>query len=88
MAVFLATYDLNRETVRPPITKLIRDTWNFARLSESSYAIEAASVSEVYDTLMTLLDDNDQLFVIPLRQPYVGFGPKIIHDWLQQKLTY
>ena len=88
MPVFIATYDLNKEAKRPPVLKTIRDTWNYARLSESSYAVEAANADEVYDRLRPLLDDNDNLFVIPLRKPYRGWGPQEVHDWLEGKLTY
>ena len=88
MAVFLVTYDLNRETVRPDIVGKIRTTWNWARLSESSYAVEAASADGVYETLKPILDSNDDLFVIPLKKPYRGWGAKEVHDWLANKLTY
>ncbi|RGP41674.1 hypothetical protein BPTFM16_01981 [Altererythrobacter insulae] len=88
MAVYLVTYDLNKETTRPPIVKLIRETWNYARLSESSYAVEANSVDAVYDTLRPMIDDNDNLFVIPLRKPYRGWGAKEVHDWLASRLTH
>lgn len=86
MAVFLVTYDLNKEAVRPNILSKIRE-WNWAKLSESSYAVEAISAKGVYDRLKPLIDDNDNLYVIPLREPYEGWGPKHVHEWLQQKLT-
>ena len=88
MGVFIATYDLNKEVTRPPVLKTIRETWNYARLSESSYAVEAANADAIYDKLRPLLDENDNLFVIPLRKPYRGWGPKEVHDWLESKLTY
>ena len=87
MAAFLVTYDLNKETVRPKIVDEIRK-WPWARLSESSYAVDAISVDAVYNTLKPLIDDNDNLFVIPLKKPYHGWGPKEVHDWLADKLTY
>ena len=88
MAVFLVTYDLNKETSRPPIVKFIRETWNFAMLSESSYAVEGDSASNIYDALSSFIDENDDLFVIPLKRPYEGWGQKIVHQWLHEKLTY
>ncbi|MFO6428731.1 hypothetical protein ACLBKT_01440 [Erythrobacter sp. W302b] len=86
MAVFIVTYDLNKEVKRPNILKLIQD-WNWAKLSESSYAVEATSSTAVYDRLKPVIDDNDNLFVIPLRAPYRGWGPKDVHDWLAKKLA-
>ena len=88
MPIFVATYDLNDEVKRPPITKVIRETWNYAMLSESSYAIEAVSADEIYNTLSQLIDSNDDLFVIQLKKPYRGWGLPIVHDWLESKLTY
>ena len=88
MTAFITTYDLNREVVRPKIVDKIRATWNWAKLSESSYAVEAISADAVYDALKPMLDDNDNLFVIPLKKPYRGWGPKNVHDWLANKLTY
>lgn len=82
MAVFIVAYDLNKEVRRPPIVAEVKKG-NWARLSESSYAISTIeSVDQVYARFKPLLDDNDNLYVIPLRQPYRGWGPKDVHDWL------
>lgn len=88
MAVYVVAYDLNKETVRPNITKAIKE-FPWARLSESSYAIETAlSPQEVYNGLEKFLDDNDQLYVITLKKPYWGRGPEDINKWLADRLTY
>ena len=39
MSVYIVTYDLNKESKRPPIVEEVRKT-DYARLSESSYAID------------------------------------------------
>jgi len=88
MAVFLVAYDLNREVVRPNITKAIHDGWNWAKLSESSYAVEAIDAGSVYEALKPLIDGNDNLYVIPLKKPYVGFGPQEVNDFLDENLTF
>jgi hypothetical protein len=88
MAVFLTTYDLNREVVRPDIVGAIDKFDAWARLSESSYAVWASSADEIYDALKPLTDDNDYLYVIPLKKPYVGFGPLKVNEWLDNHLTY
>jgi hypothetical protein len=90
MAVYIVTYDLNKESVRPNITKRIRDTYpSWAKLSESSYAIETqASPQQVVDALKPLIDSNDNLYVITLKRPYAGYGPPDVNEWLEQRLTW
>lgn len=90
MSIFLVTYDLNNETSRPKIVpkiKEVSDEW--ARLSESSYAIKSSkSTSDVFNLLKPMLDSDDQLYVITLKKPYSGRGPKAVNDWLEKNLTY
>lgn len=87
MATYIVTYDLNKEAKRPPLLEKIKDEFAWARLSESSYAIATAmSVEQVYSVLKPMLDDNDNLYVIPLSRPYAGFGPPAVNDWLEQHL--
>lgn len=88
MAVFLVTYDLNKETVRPKIVDEVKKT-AWARLSESSYAISTEeSAGQVYDRFKKHLDANDNLYIITLKRPYQGFGPPKVNDWLEERLTY
>ncbi|MCK0507951.1 hypothetical protein [Aromatoleum anaerobium] len=87
MPALLITYDLNNEIRRPPIVKKIKDTWSWARLSESSYAVQThLSPSQVFEQLRPLLDNNDNLYVITLKKPYSGWGPKDVNDWLERNL--
>lgn len=90
MSVFIVTYDLNRETVRPPLLKKLKDTYpNWAKLSESSYAVSTSSTAQqIHDTVRPLLDSNDNIYVISLRKPYAGFGPPEVNRWLEANLTY
>lgn len=89
MAVLLVTYDLNREIVRPNITKRIKDSYSWAKLSESSYAIATdATPEQVYAHLRPMIDQNDHIYVITLKRPYIGFGPKEVNAWLETHLTY
>ncbi len=58
----LITYDLHDEDVRPNIVGAIEKLGVWARLSESSYAVDVAmTVEQLYGKLKPLLDDNDQL---------------------------
>ena len=89
MAAKLITYDLNNETVRPNIVgaikKLSSDNW--ARLSESSYAVKTSlTPSQIHEKLKPYLDSNDYIYIITLTKPYSGFGPKDVNDWLEQNL--
>ncbi len=90
LTVFLITYDLNRETVRPPIVRRIRSYEAWARLSESSYAISTPqTAAQVYSGLSDLLDNNDSLFVIKLSNPASGWAADPdVKQWLDQHLTW
>lgn len=86
MAVYIVTYDLNREVVRPNIlAEIKKKTW--AKLSESSYAIDTnETAQQVFARLRPLIDDDDNLFIMPLRKPYAGYGPEKVIEWLDQRL--
>ncbi len=87
MACYLVTYDLNHETKRPPIVQEVKSFDGWARLSESSYAISTwMSAMDVYNKLSKLIDGNDQLYIIPLKKPWYGFGPKDVNKWLDDNL--
>lgn len=86
MSVYIVTYDLNRETSRPNITKKIKE-WDWARLSESSYAIDTTlTVEGVFNALKPLIDANDNLYVITLKKPWTGYGPPDVNEWLEKHL--
>ena len=87
MSVYLITYDLNHETKRPPIVEEVHSYGLWAKLSESSYAIKTYdSVEAIYDRFNKHLDGNDQLYVIGLKAPWSGFGPKRVNEWLNENL--
>jgi hypothetical protein len=89
MSTYIVTYDLNQEATRPPIVETIKEFDRWAKLSESSYAISTAmSVQKVYDVLKPLIDSNDNLYVITLKQPYTGFGPEKVNEWLNSNLSF
>lgn len=89
MAVYLVTYDLNREHARPAIVKFIKESYAWARLSESCYAIETEhAASLTYSIFKPFLDSNDQLYVIRLLQPAEGQGPADVNQWLVANLPW
>lgn len=86
MATYIVTYDLNKETVRPKIVDEVQKT-GWARLSESSYAIETEETpQEVYNRFLPLLDSNDTFYAISLSRPYYGQGLDEVNQWLEENL--
>lgn len=88
MSTLIVTYDLNKETKRPPLLADLKKLYpSWARLSESSYAISTSSTpKQVFDSLKKHLDDNDNLYVITLTHPYWGHGSQDVNDWLANNL--
>lgn len=88
--VLLITYDLNKETTRPPIVKTIKEIcYSWAKLSESSYVINTTlSVDQVFSKLKPLIDQNDNIYIITLKKPWSGYGPQDVNQWLEKNLTY
>ncbi len=90
MAVYLITYDLKKPGQDySGLLKEIKKFSSWARLSESSYAVETNQTPEtVCNTLRRHMDANDNIYVINLKRPYSGFGPQEVNDWLEKKLPY
>lgn len=88
MAVYLVTYDLKKPGQDyTDILKKIHASDSWARLSESSYAIQTSwTEKQLYDYLKPHLDQNDNLYVIALCRPWTGRGPKDVNDWLERNL--
>lgn len=87
MSVLLITYDLQKPG--QDYTDLLAKirSFNWAMLSESSYAIQTDLTPEaVYALLRPFMDANDQLYAIALKRPYMGFGPTAVNDWLENNL--
>lgn len=89
MPVFLITYDLIQETKRPPIVDSIKEIGDWAKLSESSYAVSThLSDEQIYARLQQFIDSNDRLYIIALKKPWSGFGLVDVNRWLDERLTY
>ena len=87
MAVLLITYDLKRpgQAYDSMMAYIKQHPW--ARLSESSYAIETnTSPHAVSSRIREITDSNDNIYVITLTRPYYGWGPQDVNEWLQQRL--
>lgn len=91
MAVLLVTYDLNKEGKSKSDYKKfyeIRDSYDHVKLSESSYAFKTdESPSTLYNKLkVPVIDENDHIYVITLKRPYMGYGPPATNAWLEKNL--
>ena len=87
MAVLLVTYDLNKpgQDYSDFIDTFKKYPW--ARLSESSYAIETSKTPQIiYDELAPNMDKNDQVYIITLSKPFWGLGPEDVNKWLSANL--
>ncbi len=87
MSVLLVTYDFkNRDDAYFELTKQIK-SYQWARLSDSSYAIDTDQTPcDVYTSLKHLVDGGDNLYVTVLSRPYYGFGPDEVNQWLSERL--
>ncbi len=83
MRTLLVTYDLNLEIRRPPIVREIKKGGTWAKLSESSYAIQTFETPEqVFRRLEPYLDGNDSCFVITLSAPWYGQARQDVLNWM------
>lgn len=88
MSVKLVTYDLNKpgQNYEGLLKQIKQFAW--ARLSESSYAVETdLTPKALYDLLSPYLDASDTLLVITLTAPYYGRASKEVIDWLERRLA-
>ena len=90
MAVFIVTYDLNREPTqahRDALREAIKK-YSWARLSESCYALTAETTAKaLFNHLKSFIDANDYLFIMPLQNGWWGYGDTAVVNWLNQRLT-
>lgn len=88
MNVLLITYDLNNEDNRPDVVAKIKEIGSCAKLSESSYAVATSRTpDDVYEYLEDLIDEDDELYIITLKDPSCGYGDEDTIDWLTEHLS-
>jgi len=87
MSALLIAYDLNKPGQDYSGFYKVRDSYPYAKLSESSYAISTTEApAEVYKKLKEYIDKGDRVFIIKLANPWTGFGTQDVFDWLNQNL--
>ena len=87
MATLLVTYDLNKSGQNYTSFLGVIKKYTWARLSESSYAIQTYETPQaVYNNLSPYIDKNDNVYIIALSQSHYGQGPQEVNNWLSQHL--
>lgn len=90
MSVLIVTYDLINETHKENYEKIlgvIKGEGNWAKLSESCYAIRTNKTPEaVYEQLKPFLHERDHLLAITATRPYYGWHSKQVIEWLDSSL--
>lgn len=87
MSVLLVTYDLKKPGQDYSGFYKVFQSYTGVRLSESSYAIETNETPDrVFNKLTPFMDANDNLYIIGLHKPWMGYGPKQVNQWLEQRL--
>ena len=86
MARYIVTYDLSQPGRNyDDLYKRIKSYGNWARITESSWAIETdQKATEIRDYLKPALDNNDEILVGILEtSAWIGLSEKVSH-WLQE----
>ena len=89
MSALLVTYDLKKpgQDYSNFLNRIRSYEW--ARLSESSYAIQTNEApSAVYTEMRQHLNPNDNIDVVNLKRPYAGYGSQVVNEWLESRLSY
>lgn len=88
MPVLLVLHQIRDEKKRTKIHDIIKGRNPISvRLTDSALAIHTGSLPvHVYDLIKDHLDDEDQLYVLPLSRPYTGYGPRAATEWLSNYL--
>lgn len=90
MSVLIVTYDLDRESNSSDyegIIAIIKEEKNWAKLSESCYAMDTSrSPQHLFEKIKPLLDGGDRLLIFTAGSPYFGQHSKEVIAWLGKKL--
>lgn len=89
--IYIVTYDLYQEknsVVYQRLIELIRSERDWARLGGSSYLIDSDETAvQLRDRYITVMDDNDKLYVGEVSAPAAWFGySERVSNWILNKL--
>lgn len=88
MAALLITYDSDKPGQDcEKILEFIKSSKSWAKLSESSYAIQSEETpQEIFRKLTPFLSDSSRLFIVNLTRPYAGVRGTGTIVWLEKCL--
>lgn len=88
MAVFLVTYDIRNKLNAAGLAAAI-ETLPWTRLTVTTYAVATTETDEeLFHRLRPFAEDGDSLFVVLLKMPYRGMGPREVNYWLEERLRW
>jgi hypothetical protein len=89
MAVTLVLYDIKSEETREKVLSALRARYSVRiKLTDGAYAIHTPlRPVHIYDHIREYLRSEDRLYVIPITQPYIGYGPRESTQWLSDYLS-
>ncbi|MDH4225393.1 MAG: hypothetical protein OEW12_07085 [Deltaproteobacteria bacterium] len=90
MFVFLVTFALETpEDNMKTLVEMIQSQGDWGRISNVAYALHTPlSQQNLFESLAPVLKEEDVLYVVPLRRPFVGKGPAELDKWLDEVLPY
>lgn len=89
--VLLISYDLDGHE-RPSAYTAVRSAIEhhaqaWQRPLYSQWLVETTESPQTWaDRLNKVIDQNDKLFVVRVQKPYQGWLPKVIWEWLRERL--
>lgn len=89
MAVYLVSFDLQAPERQESVFRAVIRTGDWGRVSSNTYVIHTPdAIEDVFKTIQPEIQQGDSLYVMPLRRPYQGQGPKELTAWLEEILPY
>ncbi len=84
MAVFLVSYDLNKQGQNyTNLINAIKTYDGYIECLRSQWLISTnKNIDTIYNHLKSKIDNNDLLLITRVVKPYYGFLPKKVIDWL------
>lgn len=87
MPCYLISYDLVKERNYEELFKTIKGFSNWARITESTWAVVSSlSAKEVRDKLLKVMDNDDRLFVLRSGREAAWGNVLCNDDWLAKNL--
>ncbi|MDH4121688.1 MAG: hypothetical protein OEV94_08300 [Deltaproteobacteria bacterium] len=90
MFAYLISFALeNPDQHLAAVVNQIQALGNWGRISTGTFVIHTPEDMEtVFDMLVKEIGENDHLYVLPVRRPFLGKGPQELDHWLNEILPY